>query len=455
MSTEAPTKINVTRTDLNPCTIQLDVVCTAAQVESGFTKALKVIAKKVRVPGFRPGHAPAKMVEKMIDPQALLEQAADEIVRDTFSKAIEQESLKADGRPSVSITKFEKEPPACEYRVKVPLAPQVELVDYKGVPVTKSVATVSDEEVDRQIDELRKRGGKKQEVKDRGIEEGDVAVVNIRAEGTEGDGRNFMVIAGQTFASLDKAISGMRAEEIKSAKLEFPASFQEKDWAGKELETTLTIRSVSAVAMPELDDTFAQSLNATDLGDLKTKVKEAIRRAKDEVSQEMVNEQLLDHLLHQSKVFVADNTWEDVANRRLNEMHQELVNKGSNLEEHAKANGMTLEQLVEAQKQEAKLHVERAVIIERVFTKEGMKITNEDLDAHFLEVARENNIPNEALAKFASEYGAQIRDEIVFRSMYGKVMGFLAEHAKITEVAEGDTPAKPAGTKATKAKSKK
>jgi len=455
MSTEAPTKINITRTELNPCTIQLDIVCTPEQVESGFAKALKIISKKVRVPGFRPGQAPAKMVEKMVDPQALFEQAADEIVRDTFNKAIEQEDLKSDGRPSVSVTKFEKEPPECEYRVKVPLAPMVELAEYKGIPVSKGVATVSDEEVTRQIDELRKRGGKKQEVKDRGIEEGDVAVVNIRVEGMEGDGRNFMVIAGQTFASLDKAITGMRAEEIKSAKLEFPAGFQEKDWAGEKKDATITIRSVSAVAMPDLDDTFAQSLNAANLDDLKAKVTEAIRRAKDEVANEMVNEQLLDHLLQNSKVFVADNTWEDVANRRLTEMHEELLGKGSSLEEHAQANGMTIEQLVEAQKQEAKLHVERAVIIERIFTGEGMKITNEDLDAHFLEVARENNIPNEALPKFAKDYGAQIRDEIVFRSMYGKVMTFLAANASVTEVGDGEAPAKPAGTKATKAKSKK
>ena len=455
MSTEAPTKIAVTKTELNPCTIQLEVVCTTAQVEAGFASALKEIGKRVKVPGFRPGQAPTKMVEKMLDPRAVMEEAADVIVRDTFNVAIEQEGLKPDGRPSVSITKFEKEPPTLEYTVKVPLAPKVELAEYKGIPVTKGVATVTDEELTHHIDELRKRGGKKQEIKDRGIQEGDVAVVNIRVEGAEGEGRNFMIIAGQTFASLDKAITGMKAEEIKSAKLEFPATFQEKDWAGEKKDTTLTIRSVSAVAMPDLDDNFAQSLKAENLDDLKAKVGQAIKNAKDEVAQEMVNEQLLDHLLKNSQIHVADNTWEDVANRRLTELNEELRGKGSNIEEHAKANGMTLEQLVEAQRQEAKLHVERAVIIERVFTNEGMKITNQDLDQHFLEVARENQIPEEHLARFAKEYGAQIRDEVVFRSMYGKVMAFLGENAKVTEVADGEAPAEPAGTKATKAKSKK
>lgn len=452
MSTAAATPIQVTRTELNPCTIQLEVVCTPEQVQAGFAKAVKALSKRVRVPGFRPGQAPPKMVEQMVDPQAVIEQAADEVVRETFAKAMEQESLKPDSQPSVEITKFEKEPPACEFKAKVPLAPKVELADYKGLPVTKRVATVTDDEVGRQIDELRKRGGKKQEVKDRGIQEGDVAVVNIRLEGAGEEGRNFMIIAGQTFASLDEAILGMRSEQIKSAKLEFPEAFQEKDWAGETKETTITIRSVSAVAMPELDDTFAQSLRAENLDDLKAKVSEAIRRAKEEVAQEMVYEQLLDHLLAKSQVFVADNTWESVANRRLNEMQQELVSKKSNLEEHAKANGMTLQELIDAQRLEAKVHVERAVIIERVFKSEEMKISQQDLDNHFLQIAAENNIPEDQLQKFAKEFGAQIRDEVVFRSMYGKVMSFLSENAQVTEV-KGDEP--ETGTKKTKAKAKK
>ncbi len=452
MSTVAPS-IQVTRTELNPCTIQLEVVCTPESVEAGFSRAVKAISKKVRVPGFRPGQAPAKMVEQMVDPQTVLEQAADEVVRESFAKAIEQEGIKPDSQPSVEITKFQKEPPSCEFKAKVPLAPQVELADYKGLPVTKGVPVVTPEEIDRQIDELRSRQGKKQEVKDRGIGDGDVAVVNIRFDGAVDEGRNFMIIAGRTFEGLDKAIVGMKAEEIKSAKLEFPASFQEKDWAGQTKDTTITIRSVSAVHLPELDDSFAQSMRAENLEDLKTKVGEAIRRAKEEVAQEMVYEQLLDGLLTNSKVNVADNTWESVANRRLSEMHQELVNKKSSLEEHAKANNMTLDELVEAQKKEAKLHVERALIIERVFSAEGMKINQQDLDNHFYQIAQENNVPEDQLQKFAKDYGAQIRDEVVFRSMYGKVMAFLAENASVTEVPEGQEP--PAGTKKTKAKPKK
>ena len=439
--------MTVKREDLNPCTIKLEIKCSADQVKAGFDKAVKQLSKQVRIPGFRPGTAPKKMVEELINPNDLFNTAAEEIVRVAFKQALDQEKIKPDNQPSVDLTKLEKDPPACELTIKVPLAPKVELADYKGLEVEKSTVTVTDEEVERQVNELRQRGGKKQEVSGRGIQEGDVAVVNIKLEKQEGDGRNFMIIAGQTFPNLDGAIMGMAAEEIKSADLDFPANFQEKDWAGKKHHCHITIRSVSAVQVPELDDDFAKSLQVKDVEELKKRVREGIQNAKEQIASEMMNEKMLDDLLAKSTVHVADTTWEAVANRRLNEIHAELQQKGSNIEEFAKQNGMSLEEFVAAQQQEAKVHVQRAVIIEKIFTAEGMKINDQDANNHFLQIAHENQIKQEDLEGFAKKFGPQLRDEVIFRSMYSKVLSFLSDSAKITEVAEG-------GAKAPKAKAK-
>ena len=448
MSTATTSKMKVTREDLNPCTIKLDIVCSADQVNAGFNKAIKTLSKKVRIPGFRPGTAPKKMVEELINPNDLYNNAAEEIVRVAFKEALEKEKLTPENQPSVDLTKLEKDPPACEFTIKVPLAPQVELADYKGLSVEKTAVNVTDEEVDRQVEELRKRGGKKQEVSGRGIQEGDVAVVNIKPDGQEGDGRNFMIIAGQTFPALDGAIMGMAAEEIKSADLDFPSSFQEKDWANNKYHCHITIRSVSAVQMPELDDAFAQSLQVKDVKELKERVREGIERAKDQIATEMMNEKMLDDLLTRSTVHVADTTWEAVANRRLGEINAELQQKGATLEDFAKQSGMTLEEFVAAQQQEAKVHVQRAVIIEKIFTGEGMKITDEDANNHFLQIAQENQIKQEELSAFAQKFGPQLRDEVIFRSMYSKVLKFLADNAKVTEVAEGAAPKAKAKAKA-------
>lgn len=456
MSTATPS-LSVEREDLNPCTIQLIVSCPPEIVREGFQKTFKQLSKKVRVPGFRPGQAPRAVLEKMIAPQEIHQEALESIVTSAFKKALQQEDIKPEGQPAVKITKYEPEEEALDFTAKIPLAPKVELAEYKGLTVEKPVRSVSDDDVEYFLEDLRRRSGKREAVTGRGIQEGDVAVVNIKPEG-DTEGRNFMVISGQTFEGLDKAILGMSAEEIKSAELSFPDNFQEADWANTKAKCTITIRSVSTNRLPELDDEFAKSLEADDLTTLKERIRQVLEGSSAQTAQSIVNDRLLDTVLNTSTIHVADTTWEGVADRRLADIQRDLQEKGRTLEQHAQENGMSLEEFAEAQRQEAKLHVERAVVIENIFRAEKLEISNEDANRLFYQIAQENNVPEDQLQKFAKEYRDQIREEVIFRGMYSKVVEFLNEHAQVTEVAEGGSapapaPKKPAAKKSTKKKS--
>lgn len=425
--------MRVEREELNPCTVQLKVVCSPAQVQTGVKKAIKSLSKRIRVQGFRPGTAPAAVLEKMIPPAEIDAMAQEETINATFKTAIEEEGLQLGGQAQIEQIDFDRATDKCEYTVKVPLAPKVELGEYKGLKAEKFKVDVHDEEVDRQIDELRSRSGKQKKV-DRGIAAGDNALLNIKVEGAEGDGRNFMVVAGQTFPDLDQALTGMKTDDIKSVELTFPEGFQEADWSGKKLKSKVTVRSVSAIELPDVDDEFAKSLNLENVDELKTRLKENILRAKQQMAQEMVNERLLEDLQSKSSVHVADTAWESVADRRLAEILEELKKQGATLEQYAQQNGMTAEQFVDAQKAEAKTQVERAVLIEKVFQAEGMKVTDQDANEQFIRIAMENQVPQDQVKKFAKDFGPQIRDEIVYRTMYGKVMALLNENAEISEI---------------------
>jgi trigger factor len=427
--------MTVTREDLNPCTVKLTIVCEPAEVKEGFDKAFKQIAKNVRLPGFRPGHAPRAMVEPMISKQDLFNEAADLIVRRTGSKAIDQEKLISDPsqRPMVEVAKLEQDPGECEFTIKVPLPPIVELGDYKGLPVEKPSVEVSDDEVQYQLDELRKRRSTREAITDRGTSEGDVAVVNVKVEGQEGDGRTFMTVVGQTFPQLDQALTGMKVEEMKHVNLTFPENFQEKDWAGKELSSVVTLNSLSAVKMPEVDENFAKSLKTDNVDELKGRLRDTIARAKEQMVGEIVSERLLDVLLERSTVQVSDNMWENLASRRLQETAEEQRQQGKTLEEYAKENDMTLEQLVEEWKDKARIHVKRALLIREVFTKEKMQLTNQELNEELFAMASEYEIsPEELLALLKKNNQVE---ELHFRSIARKVGNFLAEHADAKEVA--------------------
>src|SRR5579871_920744 len=127
--------MTVTREDLNQCTVKLSITCEPPEVKEGFDKALKQISKKIRLPGFRPGHAPRAMVEPMISKQELFESAADDIVRRHGTRAIEQEKLQPDPsqRPLVELSKLDQDGLECEFSVKVALPPIVDLGDYRGL----------------------------------------------------------------------------------------------------------------------------------------------------------------------------------------------------------------------------------------------------------------------------------------------------------------------------------
>lgn len=447
--------MKVSREDLNRATVLLTIECSADQVKAGFDKAVKKLGKKVRVPGFRPGMAPKKLVEEALNPQALFETAAQNIVEEAYSSAIEKEGVEPNGMPSIDITKFEREDPACEFTAKVPLKPIVELGEYKGLKAERVVVTVTDEEVEAQIEEMRRRGGEKKEITDRGVQEGDVAVVNIKVDKEEGDGRTFMIVAGQTFAGLDKAIAGMNPEDSKSVTLEFPESFQHKEWAGSKKKSTVSIKSISAVEMPELDDEFAQGFQAENVDDLKSKVKDAIESAKERSSEEMLRDNLLDLLLQSSEVEVAENTWEQVVNRRMQELEQEGQRVGKSLEEYIQANGMDVEEFTTNLTEEAKVNVRRAVIIDKIFQENKMEVTNEDVGLHMTQIAMENRVPRDKFEEFVKQYGPQLREEVIFRTMANKVTDLLVEHAQITEVQEpGAEKPKPKKAKRTKKEDK-
>jgi trigger factor len=424
--------MQITREDLNPCTVKLDIVCTPEQVEEGFNRAYKAASKNVRIPGFRPGTAPRHLVEAQVNPQAVHELAAEEIVKSTWKKAAEEEKLEPFSNPTVDLKKLDKDEKACEYELKVPLKPIVELTEYKGLTASRPKIDVSDEEVEAQLEKMREGKSKREKVTGRGAQEGDVAVINVKIDKDDSDGRTFMVIVGKTFEGLDAMLSGMEAEDMKRGELKFPKDFQEKEWANKKHEVLLTLRSLSSVAMPELDDDFAKTYNTENVGDLKNRLKEAILAMKKEQADNLVNEQILDSLVQGSTIHVPDAMWEAVANQRLQDYARVLHEQKKTLEDLAKESGQSIEELAENVRHEAKLFVLRAQAIQEIFTKEEMKVTDEDLNEALFAMSREYEMPPKEL--FEALQKNESTQELVHRSINRKVMKFLNSHANVTEV---------------------
>jgi trigger factor len=427
------TALTITREELNEATVKLNIICPPELIRSGINKAIKKLSKQIRIPGFRPGQAPAHLVQQAVGEGEIMGQAAEEIVREALVKALTQESLEPVSRPVIDLEKFEREPAEFVFTAKVPLSPIVELGDYLKLPAARPKIEITDQDVDQQIEALRQREGKRESVTDRGIDTGDMAVVNIKIEGGDGEGRTFMTIAGQTFPDLDSQLLGMKAEDMKQAELSFPSTFQEKDWADQTHRCTITIRSVNTIRLPELDDEFAKRLKTESVEELRSRIKARLEQSRLQVQTNAINEQLMDALTSRSKVVVATTTWEGVADRRLGEIEADLKEKGGTLETHAASQNMTVQELAEALKKEAKVHVERAILIERVFRQEQMEISDQEAQVHFMDVLIQNGVSMDDAPKFMKDFGNEVREEVLYRAINAKVMEFLTLHAEVTD----------------------
>ena len=182
-----------------------------------------------------------------------------------------------------------------------------------------------------------------------------------------------------------------------------------------------------------MDDSFAQSLKTDNVEDLKTRVRDSIKYAKEQMLKEMVTEQLLERLHERSEVHVSDNMWEALAERRMRETAEEQAKESKTLEMYAAENGMTIEQLQEAWNEKAKLHVERALIIREVFVAENMQLTNNELNAELYSMAEEYGIEPKEMWELLQKNEAV--DELHFRAISRKVANLLDENAEVKEVA--------------------
>lgn len=425
-----PSAMKVETTELNSCTIEMKVACTSDQVQSAYDKAYRKAAKRVRVPGFRPGAAPKHLAKKYLNLEEVQRLAAEDMIRAAYTQAVKDNDLKPAGQPRIEVTKLDEQASEFEFTAKVPLEPKVELGEYKGLNITAPDEAVTDEELEEQLENIRKRRATRKAIEHRGAQDGDFAVVGIRAEGEDKD-RRFMTVVGQTFPQLDQALTGMNSEDTKVVDLTFPDTFQEKDWAGKPMKVDVTLRSLSAAEVPDLDEDFAKELNAENVDQLKERVREQLAEAKKRMVRDYVNEQLLEEVMKGSTIEVSDTLWEGVAERRLSEIAQDAQKENKTLNDIAESNNMTLEELSEKIGERARAEVKHAVAIRKIFEAEGMKLEQSDMRDQVVEIAQENNVSPEEALRVLRRSGNLA--EVEFRAIYNRVLDFLHENATVSK----------------------
>jgi len=286
---------------LSPTRVRINVEVPFAELQPDFDRAYKELAKTVRLPGFRPGKAPAKLLEARVGREAMLEQVINEALPSRYGQAVTETDVHPLGQPNIEVTKKEYGQEVV-FTAEVDVRPEITLPDLTALKITVDPIEVSDEDVDAELQSLRARFGTLTGV-ERPAATGDFVSIDLSANIDGEDvpeastkGLSHEVGSGQLVEGLDDAIVGLSAGESKS----FTTTMAAGPHAGKEAEVTVTVGSVKERELPEPDDEFAQLASEFDtIDELRANLADQVRRVKRLHQAEEIRTATIDALLEQ------------------------------------------------------------------------------------------------------------------------------------------------------------
>jgi len=439
--------------ELSPTRVRLTIEVPFSELKPNLDQAYREVARQVKVPGFRPGRTPPRVIDQRVGRGAVLEQAVNDAVPKLYGKALEEHEVFALGQPDLEITKLD-DGKELAFTAEVDVRPKFEIPDLDGMPVTVDDAEVTPDQVEEYLGTLRERFASLKGV-DRPVRDGDYVSIDLsadvdgeRVEDAQASGISYEVGSGSMLEGLDEALAGMAAGDTKT----FTAELAGGKLAGMQAGVTVTVHSVKVKELPELDDEFAQSASEFDtLGELRAGTREQLAAMRRAGQAEQARERALDALLARVDIPLPENLVEQEVELRRQSLDDRLSRTNSDLESYLEAVGMTSDELDAEFDRDTRRSVKAGFILDKLAAQEDLGVDQGELSAYVTEQAYRMGVPPDRLARELADrgqLGSAVAD--VLRS---KSLRLIAERAKVTdesgrgvdlkELARADEPAGP------------
>ncbi len=245
---------------------KLTIEVSEDKVEDAIQQAYLKQKGKIRLPGFRKGKVPRKMIEKMYGPDIFFEDAANQLIQENWMPAADESGLSVVSRPVIDIVQLEQGKPFI-FTAEVAVRPEVALGEYKGISVMKANAEVSDEEVDQVVERERGQNARSIVVEDRGAENGDTVVIDyegfmdgVAFDGGKGEKHPLELGSHSFIDTFEEQLIGKKSGEEVEVHVTFPEEYHAEELAGKPAVFQVLIHEIRVKELPELDDEFAQDV---------------------------------------------------------------------------------------------------------------------------------------------------------------------------------------------------
>jgi trigger factor len=373
----------------------LTVEVSAEKVNEGLTAAFNKVVKTVNVPGFRKGKMPRPMFEKRFGVESLYQDALDILLPEAYGNAIDETGIDPIDRPDIDIEQMEKGKELI-FKATVQVKPEVTLGDYKGLEVEDFDATVTDEDVAKELETLQSRQAELV-VKEEGTAElGDTVVLDFEGfvdgeafEGGKAENHSLELGSGSFIPGFEEQLVGLATGESKDVEVSFPEEYHAAELAGKPAVFKVTLHEIKGKELPALDDEFAKDVDdeVETLDALKEKIRTRLEDSKKHEAEHHLRDSLVEKAAENAQVEIPEVMVTSEVNRMLQEFEQRLQMQGMNLELYFQFSGQDENALREQMKEEAVNRVRVALTLEAIAKAENIEASDEDVNAELEKMA--------------------------------------------------------------------
>jgi trigger factor len=418
---------------LSPTRAKLTVEVPFEELKPSLDAAYKKIAQQINVPGFRKGKVPPMVIDRQVGRGPVLDEAVNEALPKLYVQALQDNDLQPLAQPEIEITRFEDNE-TLEFTAEIDVRPEIALPEYDGIEVTVDGISVSDEDVEEQVQSLRERFATLNDV-DRAAADGDFVVLDLKAskdgevvEGAEVSGMSYQVGRGGMLEGLDEALVGMAAGDEKT----FRSQLVGGDQVGEDVDVEVKVTAVKDQELPELDDEFAQTASEFDtVAELTEDVKSRLERSKRLEQAASARDAVLEKLLDMVEVPLPDTIVEAELQARRENIEQQLTYAGMNMEQYLDSEEQTVDEFEADLEKRVRDAVAAQFILDEVAKKEQLGVDQNELSQHIFQRAQQSGQNPDEFARHMVEHNHI--PEMVSEVVRGKALATIVEAAKVTD----------------------
>lgn len=373
---------------------ELEIEISAEAFEAAIEKAYQKQKKNISVPGFRKGKATRKLIEKEYGEGVFFEDAVNALVPSEVDTAVAEAGFELVARPDVEVLSVDKEK-GIELKVTCITKPEVTIKKYKGLEAVKTVKDITEEDINKDIDNLRQKGMRIIDVDDRACQNGDDVVIDfdgykdgVPFEGGKAEKFTLSLGSGQFIPGFEEQVCGHSIGDEFDINVKFPDEYGAPELAGQDAVFKIKLHEIKAKELPELDDDFVKDTTEFDTVDeLKTDIKKKLEDAEENRANSEVEGALFDQVIDNVEGEIPEIMFENRVDEMIQDMTQRLAPQGISLEMYLQYTGSDMDTLKKTYREQAEKQVKLRLALEKISADENIEVSDDEVEEEFKKMA--------------------------------------------------------------------